>query len=84
MNSTKNKELELLKTETARILKSIEAISSSNPELIIFLNEIPLSSNEIATQKINLNDLKAYNDSLRFLLKNYLTKSMSSETKSMV
>lgn len=74
----------LLKAETSKILNSIAAIYSNNPELIAFLNEIPLTLNELGTQKINLNDLKAYNESLTFILENYQHETHSNETQHVI
>lgn len=71
-NATKNLVYEHLENYlNSRILKITTIIKNQYPELLEFLNEMPVAIPSEMSPEITLNNLKTYGESLNSLLKKY-------------
>ena len=63
----------------ARILSLTELIQEKYPEILKFLDEMPLTIPDQRRPKINVHTLKNYYDSIHNLLKKHITETANKE-----
>ncbi len=56
----------------AKILKCIMTIQEKYPELYKYLGEMPVTISDIDSSEININNLRAYYDSLTSIVEKYI------------
>lgn len=64
----------------AKILKTIMTIQDKYPELSKYLGEIPVTISDMDSPEMNINNLRAYYDSLTSIMENYIREHPHSRT----
>ena len=73
--------MESEKELNSKILEITMTIKEKYPELYEHLGEMPVTVPDIETSEINSKNLRAYYDSLKSLLKNYMPGHLPESTK---
>lgn len=65
----------------SKIMEITRTIQEKYPELYEHLGEMPVTVPDVENAEINNKDLRAYYDSLKSLLKNYVDEHLAEGTK---